>query len=89
MFWINEIIVQFEWGTAVFTRAFLRRLKPGAVGVTTMWCIVAISLSCVEAFALNPDWQIYQYGHRAWKIEDGFLNSSVSAVADGFLANSA
>jgi signal transduction histidine kinase/ligand-binding sensor domain-containing protein len=75
-------------GTAVFTRSFLRGLASGqVVGVTTR-CILAIALSCLRAFALNPDWQIYQYGHRAWKIEDGFLGTNVNALAqdgDGYL----
>ena len=47
-----------------------------------------IAVSCSLSFALNPNWHIYQYGHRAWKIEDGFLGSVVNAIAqdgDGYL----
>ncbi len=51
-------------------------------------CSLLITFSCLSSFALNPDWQIYQYGHRAWKIEDGFLGSTVNAISqdrDGYL----
>ena len=50
-------------------------------------CILAAALFCPSAFGLNPDWKIYQYGHRAWKIEDGFLGDMVNALAqdgDGY-----
>ncbi len=52
------------------------------------WCIPVFALFCVTSFALNPDWRIYQYGHRAWKIDDGLLPGSLNAVAqdgDGYL----
>ena len=42
---------------------------------------LALAFLCPSAFALNPDWQIYQYGHRAWKIDDGFLGGFVNAIA--------
>lgn len=50
--------------------------------------ILAVAVSCFDVLALNPDWQIHQYGHRAWKIDDGFLPGPVHAVAqdgDGYL----
>jgi signal transduction histidine kinase/ligand-binding sensor domain-containing protein len=45
-----------------------------------MVCILPFALFCPTSFALNPDWQIHQYGHRAWKIEDGFLGGVVNAL---------
>src|SRR5262249_17290039 len=41
-----------------------------------------------HALALNPEWNIYQFGHRSWKIDDGYLGSRPDAVAqdrDGYL----
>jgi signal transduction histidine kinase len=60
-----------------------------AIGAA-IFCILAVTLAllCPKASALNPDWQIYQYGHRTWKIDDGFLGSFVNALAqdkDGYL----
>ena len=43
---------------------------------------------CPSLFALDPEWNIYQLGHRAWKIEDGYLGSQANALAqdtDGYL----
>lgn len=70
------------------TRSFLRRLESRKAAGVTKWCVFATALFCLQAFALNPDWQIYQYGHRAWKIEDGFPGTNVNALAqdgDGYL----
>ncbi len=50
--------------------------------------ILAIALFCPPSFALNPAWQIYQYGHRAWKSGDTFPGGVATAVtqdADGYL----
>ena len=50
--------------------------------------IFVIALLCPPALALNPEWQIYQYGHRAWKIGDTFPGGAVNAItqdADGYL----
>jgi signal transduction histidine kinase/ligand-binding sensor domain-containing protein len=44
-------------------------------------CILATASFCPSLFALNPDWQIYQYGHRSWRIGDTFPGGSVNAVA--------
>lgn len=43
---------------------------------------------CPRLLALDPEWSLYQFGHRAWKIEDGYLGSEVNAFAqdkDGYL----
>jgi len=50
--------------------------------------ILVIALLCPPSFALNPDWQIYQYGHRTWKSGDTFPSGAVHAItqdADGYL----
>lgn len=50
--------------------------------------LFVIALLSAHAFALNPDWNLQQLGHRAWKIDDGYLNGQVYALAqdkDGYL----
>jgi len=37
----------------------------------TMWFILTITLLCHTSFALNPDWQIYQYGPSALIVVPG------------------
>ena len=44
-------------------------------------CILPFAFFCSSSLAFNPNWRIYQYGHRAWKIEDGFLGDLVNALA--------
>jgi Two component regulator propeller len=83
-----DAMVQMRATTVKYFSSQLLRAKR-AIGAT-MFCILAVALTliCPNAFALNPDWQIYQYGHRAWKIDDGFIGSVVYALAqdkDGYL----
>src|SRR5262245_37003795 len=43
---------------------------------------------CPSAFALNPELDVSQYAHTAWRIRDGFMNNRVVAMAqtpDGYL----
>ena len=43
---------------------------------------------CVSAFALNPDLDISQYAHTAWKVRDGFVKGAINSIAqtpDGYL----
>lgn len=45
-------------------------------------------LSCVPAAGLDPSRRISQYGHTAWRIQDGLFNGAPSAItqtADGYL----
>jgi ligand-binding sensor domain-containing protein len=60
-----------------------------ASALNTAWiCLLAFVVFCPHALALNPQWNIYQFGHRAWKIDDGYLGGSTSALAqdkDGYL----
>jgi ligand-binding sensor domain-containing protein len=63
--------------------------------VASVWlqralCIVAISTASVSVpvNALNPDRQISQYAHTAWRLQEGFLGSYPSAIAqttDGYI----
>jgi signal transduction histidine kinase/ligand-binding sensor domain-containing protein len=41
-----------------------------------------------RSYALTPDRHIYQYGHRSWRIDDGYLRAPAIAMAqdrDGYL----
>ncbi|HWA93824.1 MAG TPA: two-component regulator propeller domain-containing protein [Terracidiphilus sp.] len=68
--------------------ALLRRPKI-ARALNIAWsCLLASALLCLHAFALDPEWNIYQFGHRSWKIDDGYLGSRADAIAqdrDGYL----
>src|SRR5262249_37606211 len=64
---------------------FLTLLFPGLrdatrCGVVAITCAIVFALFCPNTLALNPDWQLYQYGHRAWKADDGFLGGFVNAI---------
>src|SRR5439155_19550552 len=55
---------------------------------TMVVVLVVLLASCPCASALNPDLDVSQYAHAAWKNRDGFLNGSITAVAqtpDGYL----
>lgn len=42
----------------------------------------------VSAWAVNPEVRVSQYGHTAWRIQDGFLDGvpySIAQTADGYL----
>ena len=50
-----------------------------------IWLILC---GAVSAWAVNPKVRISQYGHTAWRIQDGFLSSkpvSIAQTADGYL----
>ena len=60
------------------------------------WALLLGGTLAVPEFALaqtglprlDPDWQISQYAHRAWQVEDGLPQSSLSAITqthDGYL----
>ncbi len=43
---------------------------------------------CSTAFALDPALDVSQYAHAAWKIDEGFVNSEITSIAqtpDGYL----
>ncbi len=50
--------------------------------------LVGLALLCAPALALNPDRNISQYAHSAWRMQDGFFNGRVNGMAqttDGYL----
>jgi signal transduction histidine kinase/ligand-binding sensor domain-containing protein len=68
--------------------ALPRRLKLASALNVAWSCLLASAVLCPHAIALNPEWNIYQFGHRAWKIDDGYLGSRAEVFAqdkDGYL----
>jgi signal transduction histidine kinase/ligand-binding sensor domain-containing protein len=56
--------------------------------VRTLGLLVSCALLCAPTAALDPTWQISQYAHTAWRIQDGALSGSPYAfaqTADGYL----
>ncbi|TDR39219.1 signal transduction histidine kinase [Tahibacter aquaticus] len=56
-------------------------------GSLIAWALLLLVLADA-AFALNPQWKISQYGHTAWRLEDGLLPASTYPIAqslDGYL----
>src|ERR1700758_1115597 len=55
----------------------------GAVGA-----LLSMLLACGSAFPLDPNLDISQYAHTAWKIRDGFAKGAIFSIAqtpDGYL----
>ena len=51
-------------------------------------CLFLLTVATQPAHALDPTRRIAQYGHTAWRIQDGFLGASPKAIAqtaDGYL----
>src|ERR1700678_2556739 len=51
-------------------------------------CLVISALGCLPVCALNPNRNISQYAHNAWRMQDGFFTGKVNAIAqttDGYL----
>ena len=51
-------------------------------------CFLSILFLASSAFALNPNRHITQYGHTAWRIQDGFFGGQVRAITqtkDGYI----
>src|SRR5687767_4238676 len=49
---------------------------------------VLVALACPRAHALNPELEISQYSHTAWRLDSGFAPSGIGAIAqttDGYL----
>jgi signal transduction histidine kinase/ligand-binding sensor domain-containing protein len=73
------------------------RVRRGTMGrkffqQNLIWQVIAICIFslplCVPANALNPDRQITQYGHTAWRIRDGVFSDVpvvITQTADGYL----
>jgi ligand-binding sensor domain-containing protein len=51
-------------------------------------CLVMPALLCTPTYALNPNRNISQYAHAVWRMQEGFFNGKVNAIAqtaDGYL----
>ncbi|MBN9663347.1 MAG: hypothetical protein J0H49_34425 [Acidobacteria bacterium] len=62
------------------------RLIP--LGRRAFACLCLLALGQAPGFALNPNRHLTQYGHTAWRIEDGAFGASPTAIAqtaDGYL----
>jgi signal transduction histidine kinase/ligand-binding sensor domain-containing protein len=66
-------------------------VKVVVVKILNMRWLVLLLLflwAAMSAWAVNPSYRISQYGHTAWRIQDGFLGSAPYAIAqtaDGYL----
>jgi signal transduction histidine kinase/ligand-binding sensor domain-containing protein len=50
--------------------------------------VVVATFCCAPSSALNPEWRLYQYGHRAWKVGDTLPAGGVNSItqdAQGYL----
>src|ERR1700704_4676138 len=59
-------------------------MTPGTKGII----LAGMLLASPVAFALNPALDISQYAHTQWKVRDGFVKGTISAIAqtpDGYL----
>jgi hypothetical protein len=45
------------------------------------FCVLLSVFVCSRSFAMNPDSQIYRYGHRRWKSGEAFPGGDVLAIA--------
>ncbi|HET6977400.1 MAG TPA: two-component regulator propeller domain-containing protein [Pyrinomonadaceae bacterium] len=65
------------------------RLHPGrCVIVLGMLLTGTVLAGCPSAFALDPRLDVSQYAHTAWRVDDGFTKSEITAIgqtADGYL----
>ena len=62
-----------------------RRQHVIAPGIVLTCILVA---GCSSAFALNPELDVSQYAHTAWKVRDGFSKAGINSIAqtpDGYL----
>jgi len=54
-----------------------------------LWVLITIALElAASAAALDPQWAISQYGHTAWRVQDGVFNGTPNVIAqtsDGYL----
>jgi signal transduction histidine kinase/ligand-binding sensor domain-containing protein len=56
--------------------------------VSRLGCFLLVLFLASAVFALNPDRHISQYGHTAWRIQDGFFGGEVRTVTqttDGYI----
>jgi signal transduction histidine kinase/ligand-binding sensor domain-containing protein len=69
-------------------RNFLIRLKEVAFSRSALLCFLWLFFLMGSASAIDPNRRISQYGHAAWRMQDGVFNSTPNAMAqtpDGYL----
>src|ERR1051325_8458813 len=66
-----------------------RKRSTGQFNVVPGMVLTCVLLACwSSAFALDPALNVSQYAHAAWKIDEGFVNSEITSIAqtpDGYL----
>lgn len=77
-------------GVEVFLRKLLTATNEQKLTISrTLSFFIILFFSCVSGMtALNPTRRISQYGHTAWRIQDGVFNGSpivITQTADGYL----
>lgn len=56
--------------------------------VARLLAVAFLLILCPRASALDPNFDASQYGHKSWKVRDGFVNGRVGAITqttDGYL----
>jgi len=59
-----------------------------ALFVDLLTYLAGLALLCAPVFALNPNRDVSQYAHTTWRIQEGFFNGRVNAIAqttDGYM----
>ena len=51
-----------------------------ARAVAQILTVALLLIFCPRASALDPDFDASQYGHKSWKVRDGFVNGRVGAI---------
>jgi PAS domain S-box-containing protein len=81
-----------SWSYLKAGRAPIVRLASNAFELETprllLFCLILFFLAISPVAALDTSWQISQYGHTAWRIQDGFFAGTPNAIAqtsDGYL----
>ena len=65
-----------------------QKRKARIFGRWLLGCLYLAGLFCMPAAALDPTRRLSQYGHTAWRIQDGFFNGTPNAItqtSDGYL----
>ena len=91
---LQSLLQREDRATAREKKVVLRRLlaagnkKKSSMGRTLLALAILLFSSVGWMAALNPDRRVSQYGHTAWRVQDGYFAGSVSAItqtADGYI----
>jgi PAS domain S-box-containing protein len=76
------IVLQTMWGKALIVRKRARYVFASGTMLASLLFVVLPG-----ALALDPDRRISQYGHTAWRIQDGAISppTNIAQTTDGFL----